>query len=122
MKSIALILSLIIFSTSLKASAFFVGAVGAINGVTSSHSCCSPSLDEETKECESSNEEEQEEGCCKSGNCDCTCCLHIAYLQQFSTQKVSIGDFSDIKFDYSFFYRADYLASVFHPPAIFLYA
>ncbi len=117
MKGITLILALIIFSTSIKASAFAGGLVGAIQGSNSSFSCCKISEDSDVKECSESDENQEESGCCEGDSCNCTCCLHITYLQHFLPNPTHLSDFSEVKFGYSFLYQADYLASVFHPPA-----
>lgn len=118
MKGIALILALIIFSTSLKASAFASGISGTINGDNaSSYSCCKKSDDTAAKECSNSEEDEEESGCCEGDDCKCTCCLHIAFLQQFSHNSICLNDFLEVKFGYSFLYQDDYLTSVFHPPS-----
>ena len=118
MKGIAFILALIIFSTSLKASAFVSAFTGAVKGEVSSYSCCQTSEDSDLKSCDDSKEDQEEKGCCEGESCKCTCCLHIAYLQQFSHGSNQLNDFSEVKFDYSFLYQADYLSSVFHPPAL----
>lgn len=115
MKGIAFILALIIFSTSVKGSSFTMAIIGASQGTMS---CCKKSDDSSVKHCDESEEEDQEDsGCCEGDNCNCTCCLHIAYLQHFNHNSFGPNDFSEVKFDYSFLYHADYLSSVFHPPS-----
>ena len=121
-KGIALILSFIIFSTSLKASAFVGGMVGAIGEGMSTSSCCK--IDEKVIDlthCDLDQEKEDEQerkGCCDEDDCDCACCLHITYVLNGSSYVFGASDFSDVKFDYSFLYQADFLTSVFHPPLI----
>lgn len=116
-KGIAFILALMIFSTSIKASAFVGGMSNAFGGDMTSNSCCKSIDTSDLKECSDSEEEKEDEGCCEGEGCDCTCCLHIAYFQSFSQSNGKLNDFSDVKFGYSFLYQADYLTSVFHPPA-----
>jgi len=116
-KGLALILALVIFSTSLKASTFAMGLIGAAKGEISNSSCCKKSDDSTIKTCDESEDSQEEKGCCEGDDCKCTCCLHIAFLQQFSYNTFQLNDFSEVKFGYSFLYRADYLTSVFHPPS-----
>lgn len=85
---------------------------------STSFSCCKKSEDTTTNECGSSEEDKEESGCCEGGDCSCTCCLHLAFLQQFSQSSSSLNDFSDVKFGYSFLYQDDYLKSIFHPPSL----
>jgi len=117
-KGIALLLAILIFSPSLKASAFVGGLIGAVQGNTSTYSCCMVSDDADIKDCSQSEEDQEKEGCCEGDSCHCLCCLHIAYLQQFSQNSTHLNDFSEVNFNYSFLYQADYLTSVFHPPSV----
>lgn len=117
MKGIALILAFFIFSTSIKASAFVEGISGAFQGNMISHSCCKTFDDSAVKECSDSDEDNQEENsCCEGNSCKCSCCLHITFLQHFSSNPNQISVFSEVKFGYSFLYHAEYLRSIFHPP------
>lgn len=116
MKGIALILALIIFSTSVKASSFVSGVVGAVKGDVVSHSCCKTPDNSDIKDCSDTEQNEEESGCCEGNECNCACCLHVAFLQQYLYDSNHLSDFSEVKFGYSFLYRADYLTAVFHPP------
>lgn len=117
-KGIAVILAMIIFSTSVKASAFVAGAAGALGAIsTVSTTCCKTTHHADVAECGDSEEEQEDKGCCEGDGCNCACCLHIAFLQQLSPNAIQSTNFSDVKFGYSFLYQASYLKSVFHPPA-----
>ena len=121
MKGIALILAFVIFSTSVKASSFIGGVIDNIGNGASISTCCkakSPSNTQLTCEIDQEKEpqEEEKDVCCKDGDCDCTCCLHIAYMINFGDYSFISNDFSNVKFGYSFIYQADFLTSVFHPP------
>jgi len=119
-KGIALILSLLIFSTSVKASSFVMGLSGAIQGVALSYSCCQKDDLAEVDFCDDrdQSQEQKDKGCCEGNNCDCTCCLHMAFMINYSTSSNVTTTFSEVKFDYAFLYHADYLNAVFHPPTI----
>lgn len=121
MKGIAFILAMIIFSASLKASAFVSGMATALGSETTIESCCKTTDTFEANSCSDTQEDPQEnneDGCCEGPECDCTCCLHIAYFQTFSTNNGNLNDFTEVKFGYNFLYQADYLSAVFHPPAL----
>ncbi|MEM9545642.1 MAG: hypothetical protein AAGA77_06700 [Bacteroidota bacterium] len=117
MKGISLILAFLIFLTSLKASSFVAGFAYAMGVAYSFSSCCKKADDSNLKQCSDTPDNQEKKGCCEGNDCDCTCCLHIAYIQQLSDHSISSSYFSEVKFNYSFLYRADYLNSVFHPPA-----
>lgn len=116
MKGITLILALLIFSTSLKASAFISGMANALHGEMTTVSCCKSVDSSLDQECDLPQEEEESD-CCEGNSCDCACCLHIAYISHLG-QMAGLGDdFAEVKFGYSFLYQADYLTAVFHPPS-----
>ena len=117
MKGIALILALFIFSTSVQASSFVSGIVGALKGDAFSYSCCKISDNSDLKECSDTEQEQEESDCCEGNECHCACCLHIAFLQQLLHDSNHLNDFSEVKFGYAFHYHADYLKAVFHPPS-----
>ena len=117
MKGIAFILALIIFSTSLKASSFVSGVAGAVKGDGVSHSCCKVSDNSDLKDCSEPEQNQEESGCCEGNECNCACCLHVAFLQQLLHDSNQLSDFSEVKFGYTFLYQADYLKAVFHPPS-----
>ena len=117
MKGIALILALIIFSTSVKASSFISGIAGTIKGDVVSNSCCKISDSSDVKECSDTEQDEEESGCCEGDECNCACCFHVAFLQQLLHDSNQFNNFSEVKFGYSFLYQADYLKAVFHPPS-----
>jgi len=93
-----------------------MGLMGATSGATSK-SCCKKSDESTYNQCGESEEQQEESSCCEGDNCNCACCLHIVYMQQFNYKSFVLNDFSAVKFDYSFLYQADYLKAVFHPPA-----
>jgi len=118
-KQIAFILALIIFSTSVRAGQAYNYMLSAIN-VSVSHSCCQA---EKTKDaCASIDQDQQDENhekdCCSGPDCDCKCCLHVVYFQNFNMIKFAKVTFPETQYGYRFNYDLDYLTAVFHPPSL----
>lgn len=117
MKLLTYILTFMIFSSSLNAGAFVHSASEAF-GMHSAESscmeeksrnCCSASYGDESKDGE-------EEGCCTGSNCDCTCCMHVVYYQNFVLDNSYSMKYPKLTFTYELYYSHLFLSSVFHPP------
>ena len=69
------------------------------------------------KSCCSKGKDTEEKGCCGGENCNCTCCVHLVYLDfQEEIESFPSIEFHDIIYTYQFTYEFDWNKGMFHPP------
>ncbi len=75
-----------------------------------SNSCCSIDIDLENQE--------DKNGCCQGGDCDCTCCHHQLVNYVFQLQKFEITSSTNSRFYYNNSLITSVKLGIWHPPQL----
>ena len=109
MKSIAFILSMLFLCSSLNLDA------AVKNIFFESSACCSTKV--ENKSCET-NSEEDKDGCCSNGECDCMCCATFIIVDNIPEEKEAAIQLNEEVFSHYNFHLQENSLSIFHPPLL----